>query len=259
MTWTTRQRSKSAGRAAIVAGSGPQILLLHGVGLRAEAWGAQIDALAPSFRVIAPDMPGHGESDMTAQTLSLSDYTDAALSHVEGPVLVVGHSMGAMMALDMAHRYPDRVRGVIALNAIFERSEDAKCAVQSRAAELDGVSLTDPDVTLTRWFGSEPSAERDACADWLRNANPAGYKMAYTIFAHSDGPSRTALASLPCPALFITGSEEPNSTPAMSQTMAALAPNGHAKVIKDAAHMMPMTHAAEVNAAITTFAQEVLT
>jgi pimeloyl-ACP methyl ester carboxylesterase len=257
MIWTTRPRSEVAGLAAIEAGTGPQVLFLHGVGLRSEAWNSQIDALASRFCVTALDMPGHGDSPPLSGPMSLTDYADAVLAAIKGPVMVVGHSMGAMIALDMACRFPDRVRGVVALNAIFERSAAAALAVQTRAAALDGQTVGDSSGALNRWFGDTPSAERTACRDWLCDVDPAGYKMAYTAFASANGPDRGALASLTCPALFMTGQLEPNSTPQMSQAMADLTPHGRAVIVEKAAHMMPMTHPETVNAALLLFAQEV--
>jgi pimeloyl-ACP methyl ester carboxylesterase len=261
MTWTTRPRSDHASLSAIIAGQGATVVFIHGVGLSAEAWGAQLDALSPQFRVVAVDMPGHGESALPAGELGLPDYTDAIAAgidgSVDGPVMVVGHSMGAMIALDMAIRYPGKVRGVAALNAIFRRRPDASKAVQTRAASLDGASMADPSGTLKRWFGTRTSPERAACHAWLPSVHPAAYKAAYTLFAHQDGPETDDLTALPCPALFMTGANEPNSTPAMSQAMAALAPKGRAEIIQGAAHMMPMTHAAQVNAALLDLAYEV--
>ncbi|MFA8384648.1 MAG: alpha/beta fold hydrolase [Pelagibaca sp.] len=257
MTWTTRRRSERSGLAAIEAGSGARIVLLHGVGLRAEAWNRQIDVLAGSYHVTAFDMPGHGESAVRPEMTSVSDYADAVLGDLTEPALVVGHSMGAMIALDLASRAPELVRGVVALNAVFERSQEAARAVQRRAADLDGKSLADPSVALERWFGTGQSEERDTCRDWLCAVTPAGYKAAYTAFAHDPGPRRDALAALACPALFMTGALEPNSTPAMSHAMAALAPDGRSIIVDNAAHMMPMTHAEAVNAALLEFAEEV--
>lgn len=256
MTWTTRPRSDHASLSAITAGQGATVVFIHGVGLRTEAWGAQLDALSPHYRVVAVDMPGHGESALPAGDLSLSDYTDGIADGIDGPVMLVGHSMGAMIALDMAIRYPGKVLGMVALNAIFRRRPDAADAVHARAASLGGVRMTDPSGTLERWFGTSASPERDACHAWLTNVNPAAYKAAYTIFAHQDGPDTDDLTTLSCPALFMTGADEPNSTPAMSQAMAALAPQGRAEIIEGASHMMPMTHAAEVNAALLNFAKE---
>ncbi len=257
MTWTTQPRSSLCGLAAIARGTGPTLLLLHGVGLRAEAWGAQFDLPA---RIVAPDMPGHGESPWNDNNMSLEDYVLAALDVLKGleaPVIVVGHSMGAMLALELANRAPGAVRAVVSLNAIFERSLPAQESVQRRAAELDGKSIPDQTPTLERWFGMEASAEREACANWLNDVKPAAYKSAYTAFATSQFPDRDSLSRLFCPALFITGSEEPNSTPAMSEKMASLAPKGRSIIVDGAAHMMPMTHPREVNAAIHSLINEV--
>lgn len=260
MTWTTRPRSETGGLAAIQTGTGPDILLLHGVGLRAEAWGAQLDGLASVARLTSPDMPGHGKSPLSFIGTDLSEYCEAArnvLGSLNGPILVVGHSMGAMIALDLAAKAPDRICGVVAMNAVFERSAKAAQAVQERAAELDGETPVDPTSTLRRWFGDIGSPERDACREWLMAMDPAAYKLAYTVFAQSQNPLRDELEKLDCPALFITGSQEPNSTPDMSRKMAEVTPNGRALIIDGAAHMMPMTHSIQVNAAISSFQSEV--
>ncbi|MDN3722137.1 hypothetical protein QW131_30475 [Roseibium salinum] len=100
---------------------------------------------------------------------------------------------------------------------------------------------------------------RAACRRWLTGVDPAGYRAAYRVFAQEDGPSDTDLGRLASPALFMTGSREPNSTPKMSEQMAALAPKGAAQIVEGAAHMMPMTHAQEVNAVIAAFAARCLT
>ncbi len=155
--------------------------------------------------------------------MALSDYTtviSGILDMCDGPVVAVGHSMGAMVALDLAARWPERIGGVAALNAVFERDADAARAVQNRAAALDGLSPADPEQTLARWFGAASPPERDACRYWLRTVDPRAYKLAYTAFAQSGTPDRAMLARLACPALFMTGSAEPNSTPAMSRAMA---------------------------------------
>ncbi|NVO28883.1 alpha/beta hydrolase [Donghicola sp. C2-DW-16] len=258
MIWTTRPRSRVEELAAITCGTGPLVILLHGVGLRAEAWGAQIDALSGRYGIMAPDMAGHGDSTLFEAPPALADYTDRVAAALDRPAIVVGHSMGSMIALDLAARYPDRVLAVAALNAIFRRTEAAKAAVLARAASLDGETVADPEPPLVRWFGNSPSPERAACGNWLRSADPRGYRDAYKVFASCDGPDDDALSGLPCPALFMTGAEEPNSTPEMSQQMAALVPDGAALVLPNAAHMMPMTHAAQVNAALEQFIERCL-
>ncbi|CUJ93344.1 Putative non-heme bromoperoxidase BpoC [Ruegeria denitrificans] len=259
MTWTTRPRSKFGDLAAIDAGEGPLVVLLHGVGLRAEAWGGQIEALvAAGYRVVCPDMLGHGESAF-AEPNRVESYVAPITSLLQEPAVLIGHSMGALIAAHIAASGNRYVKGVAALNAIYKRSDAARQSVLSRAQALDAQRSNDASVTLHRWFADDISAERDACAQWLEAVNPRAYKAAYTVFAESDGPTEKQLAKITCPAMFLTGADEPNSTPAMSQQMASLAPKGRAEFIPDAAHMMPMTHAAEVNATLLPFVQECLT
>ena len=256
MIWTTRPRSDLGhGLAGVVAGDGPPLLLIHGVGLRAEAWAAMVPMLTPTARVVAIDMPGHGGSAPVAAA-RLSDYVAAIaplvrdLAARHGPVMVAGHSMGAMIALDLAVTLPQDVGGVAALNAVFKRPAEAAAAVRARAETLATTGAADPEPTLRRWFGNTQSAEANACRDWLTSATPEGYAMAYRTFANADGPSSDELATLQTPALFVTGADDPNSTPEMARQMARLAPNAQALVIDGAAHMAPMTHPAPIAAAL---------
>jgi len=175
MMWTIRQRSEFGQLAAIREGQGEAILFLYGVGLRAEAWNAQLSALSSSYAMIAPDMPGHGESTAFTFAPSLTDYTDRIAAAMTQPALVVGHSMGSMIGLDLAVRYPDRVRGIIALNATYRRTAEAQAAIMARVGELDGITVPDPSSPLKRWFGDNTSPESDACEQWLRNVDPSGY------------------------------------------------------------------------------------
>lgn len=253
MTWTTQPRSKIGRLSVIRADADPEIVLIHGVGLRAEAWGAQIGALRGAMAV---DMPGHGQSARLKDSPQLANFADAIAEIMTKPSVVIGHSFGAMIALDLASRYPQLVKGVATLNAIFQRDQQAKASVAARANSLDGQTTADPSATLVRWFGDSPSPARDACRDWLCNVDAAGYRDAYRVFATEDGPSEKSLMALNCPALFITGENEPNSTPCMSQRMAELAALGRAEIVEGAAHMMPMTHAAEVNAVLDDFILE---
>lgn len=266
MTSTTLHRSRlSPNLARWRGGDGPELVLIHGVGLTADAWYAMLPQLVEHFSVTAIDLPGHGESEPlgTANLPTLSDYsTEIAkvLDQASGPVFVVGHSLGALIALDLAVRHPQNVSAVAPLNAVFRRTSAASAAVKKRAGELALGGATDSSATLERWFGASPNPEyltaRDACEKMLDAAKPAGYAAAYKVFADCDGPTDDEVRTIAAPLLCLTGSDEPNSTPAMSQAMAGLAPNGQAVVIDGARHMMPMTHANEVNELLIKFAED---
>ena len=252
MMWTTQPRSKVGSLASICAGQGPSVTLLHGVGLNADAWGAQIDAFSQNYTVTAFDMAGHGESAPLKKAQSgLSDYVDVVRVSLTAPTVVVGHSMGAMIALKLAQ--DPAVIGVVALNAIYQRTPTASAAVRARAKQLWDEPSVNPEPTLMRWFNDLTSHEATACERWLRAVPINGYRAAYSAFANENGPTASELQSLNKPALFITGEREPNSTPEMSIQMAECCPMGQAHIVKGAAHMMPMTHADEVNAHLRTF------
>lgn len=257
MIWTTRQRSEGPGELAHWSeGAGPPLVLIHGVGLRAEAWGAMLPELAAHFTVYAVDMPGHGGSPLKGASC-LQDYTSRVAEFVAAlgePVAVAGHSMGALIALDLATRCPANLTSVGALNPVFERTPEAATAVRARAAMLAENRPSDPAPTLERWFGVDPQGANataaEACRDWLTSADPKGYARAYSVFASENGPSRAALAAMQIQTLFLTGANDPNSTPDMAYAMAKHAPLGRALVVDDAAHMVPMTHPAQVAAAL---------
>ena len=119
------------------AGSGPVMVLIHGVGLNADAWLPMAPELAQKFTVTAIDMPGHGGSTcLPSAEPELSDFTDALAAGIETlaePVVVVGHSMGAQICIDLAVRHPSLVSGVVPLNAIFQKSTEASMRTRSLA------------------------------------------------------------------------------------------------------------------------------
>ncbi|MDB4222203.1 alpha/beta hydrolase [Granulosicoccus sp.] len=262
MTWTTLQRSKLTEHIwGWTGGSGPTLMLIHGVGMRADYWSNLIPALEQHFSLIVIDMPGHGESPvLTTATKKIKDYTNC-IAHVlvsqKAPVLLAGHSMGALISVDLASRFSKYVRAICVLNGVFQRDEFASKAVRLRADNLDGRSVGDPSQTLERWFGHTPqgvdAVAAQQCKDWLLSINPLGYREAYTAFAYDDGPLESALRGLECPALFTTGELEPNSTPAMSRSMASLTPMGECYEFKGAKHMMSMTHGKELSDLMTSF------
>ena len=249
MIWTTRPRSEGAGALAyFTEGEGLPIVFIHGVGLRAEAWCGVIPYISRHYRAVCIDMPGHGASPLEGAA-ALTDFVDRIIRFVEaldGPVRLVGHSMGALLSVEVAARMPQKVTAIAALNTVYRRSPAAARAVAARAETLFGAVPPDPTPTLQRWFGENPQGDDAACATacrtWLTQGSMEGYAAAYRIFAKTDGPTGSSLSALSRPSLYLTGSDDPNSTPAMSRDLAAMSRFGQAGVLSDAAHMMPMTH-----------------
>src|SRR5947207_11461804 len=91
-----------------VGGSGPPLLLVHGFGGAGENFAELAERLAPHRRLLVPDLPGHGGSSALPAAPSLAAYAGplATVCHLEGVerVDVVGHSLGAVVALRLAAR-----------------------------------------------------------------------------------------------------------------------------------------------------------
>jgi len=99
-------------RAYLRIGSGPALLLLHGLGCDHTTWGPVLDALAKRYTVIAPDLLGHGSSDKPRADYSVGGYANGMrdLLSVLGidKATVVGHSLGGGVAMQFAYQFPER-------------------------------------------------------------------------------------------------------------------------------------------------------
>jgi pimeloyl-ACP methyl ester carboxylesterase len=256
MTSTTPQRSRTpSGAAYWETGRGEPLVLIHGVGLRLEAWLPQIAALRQSHRVIALDMPGHGESAPIAPGSALPAFVawlGRALDEIGlDRVNLAGHSMGALIAGGAAATFGDRIARVALVNGVHRRDPAASAAVMARA-RLIAAEGVDVDGPLQRWFGDDPAAAeaRRQTRGWLAGVDPAAYATAYGAFAAGDAAYADAWPRVACPALFLTGREDPNSTPAMAEAMAAAAPCGAAVIIPGHRHMVTLTAPDIVNAVL---------
>ena len=265
---TLPRYSSDCGIAFHQTGMGLPLVLLHGVGLRAESWGKQLSALANDHTLFALDLPGHGHSaSLNGKAPTIADFADRVRQLVDevvgAPVLVAGHSLGALIALDFAARHADRCSGVAALAAVYERSPEARRAVKERAASLRDPAEQDiATAPLLRWFGKAPrgaAAEAASlCRSMLLQADRDGYAAGYEAFAKVDGPSPTQLGTLSRPALFLAGENDPNSTPLMSREMAQQAPAGRALMVAGARHMLQLTHPIVVNDVLRQFFSDCL-
>src|SRR5216684_8973937 len=102
----------------------PPVLLLHGLGVGGSIWQSFSRRLLPHLAAVAPDMRGHGQSDAPASGYTPNDYANDLLELIEAelapPVPVVGHSLGALVAMAMAELRPDLVSWLVLLDPPFD-------------------------------------------------------------------------------------------------------------------------------------------
>jgi pimeloyl-ACP methyl ester carboxylesterase len=125
-----------------IAGAGPPLLLIHGIGDSSETWRPVISALARKHLVIAPDLLGHGRSAKPRADYSVAAYANGMrdLLGVLGidRVTLVGHSLGGGVAMQFAYQFPERTERMVLVS-----SGGAGRGVSPllRAATLPGASL----------------------------------------------------------------------------------------------------------------------
>lgn len=179
------------GAAYFEAGVGEDLILIHGVGMRLEAWKPQIEIFSKTHRVIAVDMPGHGGSERLPAGSTLKDFVgwfgrfldDMRIARAN----VAGHSMGALISGGAAATFGDQIARVGYLNGVYRRDPAAKAAVLARAAAIRTTGV-DKEGPLLRWFGDDPKSQqaRELTRGWLEMVDPEGYAIAYTAFAGGD-------------------------------------------------------------------------
>lgn len=238
-------------------GDKPPVILIHGVGLSQAMWNAQKAALQDRYRVVTLDMLGHGASPAPPADAGLDDYADQVaglMAHLGiGKAILVGFSMGALVARAFALRYPDRLSGLILMNGVFDRSDAVRATILGR---VDEVRLAGPaansDAAIERWFSPEFRAAQPGYIADLRahmaGNDRHGYLTSYGLFASQDNFGAQRLGEIAVPTLVATGQFDIGSTPAMTHALAARIPGAKAEVIADARHMMPVEMPEETNA-----------
>ena len=249
------------------AASLPALVFIHGVGMNADVWQSQLEYFSDSYQVIAYDFLGHGDSPMPDDNPTLDDYVEQ-LNHLVEYVGVstfslIGHSMGALIGVAFALKYPDKVQSLIPINIVFNRTQAEQNHVLERAKQvIESGEIGNTNQTLRRWFEGKNSAEElikiAKIKQWLVDVSPYGYGRAYRLFALSDKAFVNKLSLLTAPVLYLTGDDDPNSTAAMSKKMAELTPNGEFISIAGEAHMMAYIAPKKVNTLIETFLTKTL-
>src|SRR6202050_311623 len=104
-------------RAYVKAGSGPALLLIHGIGDSSDTWRPVVEQLAEHYTVIAPDLLGHGRSEKPRADYSVAGFANGMrdlLSVLEvDRVTVVGHSLGGGVAAQFAYQFPHRCERLV--------------------------------------------------------------------------------------------------------------------------------------------------
>lgn len=246
------------------AGSGAPALLLHCTLAHSGAWSGVMARLSDRLAMRAPDLPGHGRTDLDPDRLPQEQaLADAlALPPADRPAHVIGHSFGGTVALRLAFEAPERVASLTLVDPVLfallaetnpgayaaEMAEAGPARARMAAGDWEGAA----EAFLARWgTGAPPSPAQ-------RAAMVAGMPFVWRSEAEIAIPETATLDAarlrrITVPTLVVTGAASPASIGAIAEGLARVIPNLRRVEIPGAGHMVPITHPAEVSAAIRDF------
>ncbi len=228
-------------------GEGPAVLLTHGFGLTARMWAGQVEALAPSHRLILWDLRGHGRSD-SPEDEELYDPEACvadmlALLDAEGVerAVVGGLSLGGYLSLAFHLRHPERVRALMLFDCGpgFRRDEPRQAWNDRAKQRGERIAAREPRALESL----EPDGHRD-----LAGVARAACRM----MRHHDGSVLESLPSVRVPALVLAGERD---TPFLAgiDYMARKIPDAEKIVLPDAGHTANLDNPAAFNATVSGF------
>ena len=209
-----------------VGGAGPSLVLVHGLGGAGANWAEMVSVLAARWRLLVPDLPGHGGSAPLPSACGLASFADRVALVAEReemlPAAFAGHSFGGAVSTRLALRRPDAVRAL----ALFASAGLLPFPAWRRAAMRAARALRPAEAWFARnrdVVARRPRLRRAAFGGWGA-VHPAGMSPASVVgFLEDRGlatdtptarhaliadRSRDELASLSCPTLVVWGARD---------------------------------------------------
>lgn len=226
------------------------LMCLHGAGGNYKHWAYLLNGIEGPYRVVIPDLPGHGRSAPPGRT-SIDAYVEFIWMFMDTlaveKAILIGHSMGGAIALSAALEQPDRVGGLVLIGS--------SARLRVLPTLISGFD-EDPTTTIAQLVEliyakhASPKLRIAAAAEYER-CNPQIFR---DDFAACDGfDLRPRLAEIHQPTLVISGTEDRMVPPKLSAELHAGLPHARLLSIPNAGHMPMIEQPAEIIMAIQTW------
>lgn len=233
----------------------PPLVMLHSLGTSLHVWDAQARALAGPFRVIRPDLRGHGLTTVTQGPGTIEQMAADMLAVMDvlgvGQTHVAGLSIGGMIAQSLAHQAPGRVASLILCDTAMSIPPPQNWHDRAALVQVQGMGAV-ADAVMARWvtagFMGTPAA--NGLRMMLLRTAPEGYAAAAEAIAGANLIAQTAALSVP--ALVLVGSAD-EATPVASAEALRDALGATLEVLPNAAHIPTIETPDQVTDAIRRF------
>ena len=227
-------------------------LALHCMMASGRYWGAIAERLEGRVDLRGFDMPGHGRSDSWQPEPDSPDYhtavTRIAASFIDRPVDLIGHSMGATVALRIAIAAPEAIRSLTLIEPVLFAAAPAALVADQPDNDLERLIAEDRDEEATRRFlGTWGVQSYDTLPEEMKTRMRSCVRLvaACTPDLMHDRANLLrdgGLEAIAAPVLLISGEQSPPSIHAIAETLASRLPDVGRAIVPDAGHMAPITH-----------------
>ena len=236
-----------------LTGSGALLFFIHCLGLDHRVWDGVIARLPNGIAAGVMDIRGHGASAVPPGPYGMGALVaDAEKAIVElglSDAVVVGLSVGGMIAQGLAVKRLDLVRGLVLANTAAKFGQPQPWEDRAAAVLEAGMEAV-KDATLERWQSTVPEVE-----DWLMRCDPQGYAGVCRAIASTD--FYTPTSSLRLPALGIAGSRDRSTPPDLVRETTNLIPGSRFELMKRAGHVSPLDDPDQFTTHLVTFLKEI--
>lgn len=239
-----------------VSGAGAPLLLLHSLGTNLHIWDAQAEALSRHFRVIRPDMRGHGLTSVTPGPYAMAQLARDALGLLDALGLerahVAGISIGGMIAQAIAHEAPARVLSLGLVDTALAIPPAQNWHDRAALVRKEGMAPL-IEAVVARWVtaSSLDSPAANGLRAMLRRTDPEGYAAAAEAIAAADFSTLTT--GIRAPTLVIVGDGDLATPVSSAQALRDAIPGAALVVLKDGAHIPTMEVPEAVTEAMVAF------
>jgi pimeloyl-ACP methyl ester carboxylesterase len=254
-------------------GAGPPLVFVHGLGGCWQNWLENIPHFARSRRVIAPDLPGFGGSEMPAEKISMHGYAralDALLAElgVDEPAVVVGNSMGGFVAAELAIAYAHRVERLSLVAAailwqerrrarpllMLSKSTKAVAAIGAAQWELAFRRPRARELIMSQVVRHPRRISKEMTWELMQGSGTPGFPAALEAFGTYS--IRDRLPEIAAPTLIVWGTDDAQVPVDHAYEFDRLIPDTRLLILEDTGHV-PMVERPEVfNAALDEFLAE---
>jgi pimeloyl-ACP methyl ester carboxylesterase len=235
-------------------------VFIHGVGLDQQMWKPQINSLN-EFSTLTYDLLGHGKSELIDNEVSLDDFSSQLKSLLDflniKKINLIGFSLGSLIAIDFTTKFKEYLNTLTLMGTTYQRTDEERSRVLDR---FEQAKLNKPisRQALKRWFSDKYLDENpEIYIEFMNilNKKPKDHNnflKAYKLFVnHRDDIE--LIKKIETKTLIMTGSDDPGSTVAMSESLSKDLVNSKFVEVKNGKHLCSIECADEVNINLKNF------